>query len=79
MCRSPAMRRQLLGDIQEFVTGERESSASDLERILATVMFTDIVEFHRVAPLKWAISNGADCSTATTELRNRQLRSIAAI
>jgi pimeloyl-ACP methyl ester carboxylesterase len=34
----------ILGDIQEFVTGERESSASDLERILATVMFTDIVD-----------------------------------
>ena len=36
----------IVGDIQEFVTGERESSASDLERILATVMFTDIRRFH---------------------------------
>ena len=39
----------MLGDIQEFVTGERESSASDLERILATVMFTDIVDSTRSA------------------------------
>ena len=39
----------MLGDIQEFVTGKRESSASDLERILATVMFTDIVNSTRTA------------------------------
>ena len=39
----------ILGDIQEFVTGERESSASDLERVLATVMFTDIVNSTRSA------------------------------
>ena len=69
----------IVGDIQEFVTGERESSACDLERVLATVMFTAISSIPRAAPLKWAISNGADCSTTTTELRNRQLRSIAAI
>jgi class 3 adenylate cyclase len=39
----------ILGDIQEFVTGERDSSAADLERILATVMFTDIVDSTRSA------------------------------
>ena len=39
----------IVNDIQEFVTGERESSASDLERILATVMFTDIVDSTRSA------------------------------
>ena len=39
----------IFGDIQEFVTGERESSASDLERVLATVMFTDIVGSTRSA------------------------------
>jgi class 3 adenylate cyclase len=39
----------VLGDIQEFVTGERESSASDMERILATVLFTDIVDSTRSA------------------------------
>jgi class 3 adenylate cyclase len=39
----------VLGDIQEFITGVRESSAPDLERILATVMFTDIVDSTRSA------------------------------
>ena len=29
--------------MEEFITGHRESSSSELERILATVMFTDIV------------------------------------
>jgi len=33
----------LLGDIEEFITGHRESSSSDLQRVLATVLFTDIV------------------------------------
>jgi class 3 adenylate cyclase/alpha-beta hydrolase superfamily lysophospholipase len=32
----------LLGDIEEFVTGQRYGAAADLERILATVLFTDI-------------------------------------
>jgi class 3 adenylate cyclase len=39
----------LVGDIQEFVTGERESSSFDLERVLATVLFTDIVDSTRSA------------------------------
>ncbi|SDR63839.1 Adenylate cyclase, class 3 [Rhizobiales bacterium GAS113] len=39
----------LLGDIQEFVTGDRESSAFDLERVLATVLLTDIVDSTRSA------------------------------
>jgi class 3 adenylate cyclase/pimeloyl-ACP methyl ester carboxylesterase len=39
----------VLGDIQEFITGERDSSAAELERILATVMFTDIVDSTRSA------------------------------
>jgi class 3 adenylate cyclase len=39
----------VLGDIQEFITGERDSSGADLERILATVMFTDIVDSTRSA------------------------------
>jgi class 3 adenylate cyclase/pimeloyl-ACP methyl ester carboxylesterase len=34
----------ILGDIEEFITGHRESSSSDLERVLATVLFTDIVD-----------------------------------
>lgn len=32
----------LLGDIEEFVTGHRHRGAVDLERVLATVLFTDI-------------------------------------
>jgi pimeloyl-ACP methyl ester carboxylesterase len=39
----------LLGDIEEFVTGHRESSSSELERVLATVLFTDIVDSTRSA------------------------------
>ncbi len=39
----------LLGDIEEFITGHRESSSSDLERVLATVLFTDIVDSTRNA------------------------------
>ena len=39
----------LLGDIEEFVTGHRESASSELERVLATVLFTDIVDSTRTA------------------------------
>ena len=39
----------LLGDIEEFVTGHRESSSADLERVLATVLFTDIIDSTRSA------------------------------
>lgn len=39
----------LLGDIEEFVTGHRENSSSELERVLATVLFTDIVGSTRSA------------------------------
>jgi class 3 adenylate cyclase len=39
----------LLGDIEEFVTGHRENSPLDLERVLATVLFTDIVDSTRAA------------------------------
>ncbi|MCP3370442.1 adenylate/guanylate cyclase domain-containing protein [Bradyrhizobium cajani] len=39
----------LLGDIEEFVTGHRESSCADLDRVLATVLFTDIVDSTRTA------------------------------
>jgi pimeloyl-ACP methyl ester carboxylesterase len=34
----------LLGDIEEFVTGHREAVVADLERVLTTVLFTDIVD-----------------------------------
>jgi class 3 adenylate cyclase len=39
----------LLGDIEEFITGHRETESADLERILATVLFTDIVDSTRRA------------------------------
>jgi class 3 adenylate cyclase len=39
----------MLGDIQEFVTGARHSAADELERVLATVLFTDIVDSTRTA------------------------------
>jgi class 3 adenylate cyclase len=39
----------LLGDIKEFVTGEREGAAPETERVLATVLFTDIVDSTRRA------------------------------
>jgi pimeloyl-ACP methyl ester carboxylesterase len=39
----------LVGDIEEFLTGHRDTGSADLERILATVMFTDIVDSTRQA------------------------------
>jgi class 3 adenylate cyclase/pimeloyl-ACP methyl ester carboxylesterase len=36
--------QRLCGDIEEFITGNRESALPDLERVLATVLFTDIVD-----------------------------------
>jgi pimeloyl-ACP methyl ester carboxylesterase len=39
----------LLGDIEEFVTGHRDSAVAELERVLATVLFTDIVDSTRSA------------------------------
>ena len=47
----------LLGDVEEFVTGHRESSSTETERVLATVLFTHIVDSTRSAAgmgnLKW--------------------------
>jgi class 3 adenylate cyclase len=37
------------GDIEEFVTGHRDSGTDELERVLATVLFTDIVDSTRSA------------------------------
>ena len=39
----------MIGDIEEFITGNRDSSTSELERVLATVLFTDIVDSTRSA------------------------------
>ena len=38
-----------LGDIEEFVTGSRDHAAFEVERVLATVLFTDIVDSTRSA------------------------------
>jgi class 3 adenylate cyclase len=40
---------ELLGDIEEFMTGHRDSSPGDIDRVLATVLFTDIVDSTRRA------------------------------
>ena len=39
----------LLGDIEEFVTGQRDGAAIDLDRILATILFTDIAGSTKIA------------------------------
>jgi hypothetical protein len=39
----------LIGDIEEFVTGHRDDAAIELERSLARVLFTDIVDSTRRA------------------------------
>jgi pimeloyl-ACP methyl ester carboxylesterase len=39
----------MLGDIEEFITGHRDHGAAELERVLATVLFTDIVDSTRSA------------------------------
>jgi class 3 adenylate cyclase len=41
-----------LGDIEEFITGHRDSASHDAERVLATVLFTDIVDSTRKASEK---------------------------
>jgi class 3 adenylate cyclase/pimeloyl-ACP methyl ester carboxylesterase len=38
-----ADRHDLVGDIEEFVTGHRADSSENADRVLATVLFTDIV------------------------------------
>ncbi|MET4296119.1 hypothetical protein ABIB06_001993 [Bradyrhizobium sp. LB8.2] len=45
----PGDRPRLCGDIEEFVTGHRETTASDVNRVLATVLFADIVDSTRRA------------------------------
>jgi class 3 adenylate cyclase len=44
--------KAMMGDIEEFVTGIRDRSSFNLERVLATVLFTDIVDStNRVAEI----------------------------
>jgi class 3 adenylate cyclase len=45
----PGDRLRLCGDIEEFVTGHRAASARDSDRVLATVLFADIVDSTRRA------------------------------
>ncbi|QIG92787.1 adenylate/guanylate cyclase domain-containing protein [Bradyrhizobium sp. 6(2017)] len=45
----PGDRPRLCGDIEEFVTGHREATAPDFDRVLATVLFADIVDSTRRA------------------------------
>jgi class 3 adenylate cyclase len=40
---------EFLGDIEEFVTGSRDRSSVEVGRVLATVLFTDIVDSTRSA------------------------------
>ena len=41
-----------VGDVEEFITGHRDGSSDGLERVLATVLFTDIVDSTRSAAAK---------------------------
>lgn len=45
----PGDQLRMCGDIEEFVTGYREATPPDFERVLATVLFTDIVDSTRRA------------------------------
>ena len=46
---------QVISDIEEFVTGKRPEAAEEADRVLATVLFTDIVD---LATLHWAHPDG---------------------
>jgi class 3 adenylate cyclase/pimeloyl-ACP methyl ester carboxylesterase len=45
----PGDRPRMCGDIEEFITGHREATAPDFDRVLATVLFADIVDSTRRA------------------------------
>lgn len=45
----PGDQLRLCGDIEEFVTGHREATVPDFGRVLATVLFADIVDSTRRA------------------------------
>ena len=53
----------VIDEIEEFLTGQRHD-AVDVDRVLATVVFTDIVESTRAAEHLGA-RRGAACSTST--------------
>ena len=66
--RSPATA---MDEMEEFLTGTRQSRP--LDRVLATVMFTDIVGIHGAAPRMPEIDAGGSSSSATTQATRRQL------
>lgn len=66
------------GHIEEFVTGRRDHGMVEFERVLATVLFTDIVD-STAARRRWATSAGFAFSAITTRLQRRWSVSIAAI
>ena len=68
----------LVGDIEEFVTGRRETEDVDIDRILATVLFTDIVDSTRKAAER-AIGTGVAGSTNMTASDGKTSRNIVAV
>ena len=60
----------LLDEIEEFLTGIRNGAERD--RILATVLFTDIVD-STSRQQRWVTGNGVNCSSNTTFIVRREL------
>ena len=56
---------RIIDEAEEFLTGSL-SSETERNRVLATVMFTDIVEVDRSAPPSLVTGNGAPCLIGTT-------------
>jgi pimeloyl-ACP methyl ester carboxylesterase len=59
----------LCGDVEEFVTGHRGTTVPDLDRVLATVLFTDIVDSTRRAA-EMGDRRGVGCSMSTIARRD---------
>ena len=78
--RSPALRRHGAGastdEVQRFLTGVWEAGGWDAvepDRVLATVLFTDIVDSSELGWRRSATARGASCSSGTTRLVRREL------
>ena len=67
--------RESFQEIAEFLTGEQADVADD--RVLATVLFTDIVDSTR-RPQRSATATGMRCSTRTTPSSVRNSSAFAA-
>jgi pimeloyl-ACP methyl ester carboxylesterase len=59
----PDIINKIIGEVEEFLTGSR--SDAEVDRVLATVMFTDIVESTKRAA-ELGDRRGAPCSIGTT-------------